>query len=69
MKLELEENMPHLSGVVMSIDHLVLGDQMFWLGRLLVRLSKSCFRHEDVFFEEALLNELFHVLFRGPNSR
>jgi len=68
MELELEENMPCLSGVVWSIDRLVLGNQMMWLGRLLVRLSGSCFRCEDVFFEEAMLNELLQIFFGGSNS-
>jgi len=58
MELELEENTPRLSGVVRSINRLILGDQMLWLEKLWLLLSKSCFEREDVFFEEALLNEL-----------
>jgi len=58
----VEKNTPRLSGVMWSIDHLVLGDQILWLGRLQVWLLESCFECEDVFFENALLNELFQVL-------
>jgi len=38
IELEMRENMPRLSGVVWSIDCLILGEQMLWLGRLRVQL-------------------------------
>jgi len=66
MELELEENTSPLPGVVWSIDRLVLGDQMLWLGRLCLRLSEICFGCENIFFEEDQLNELFQVLSEGP---
>ena len=59
MKLELEENTPRLFEVVWSIDRLVLGDRMSWLRRLWVRLFGSCLGREDIFCQEALLNELY----------
>jgi len=46
--MKLEENTSYLSGVVWSIDCLVLGDQILWLGRLWVWLSGSCFGSEDI---------------------
>ena len=58
--------MPRLSGVVWLIDRLVLGDQMMWLRRLCVQGSGCCFGRGDIFFEDALLNELFQVLSEGP---
>jgi len=52
-----------------SINHLVLSDQVLWLGRrgaLSCLNPKGCFGSEDVLFEEILLDELFQVLSEGP---
>ena len=58
--------MPRLSRVVWLIDRFVLGDQMLWLRRLCVQGSGCCFGRGDIFFKDALLNELFQVLSKGP---
>jgi len=49
-------------GNVGSVNHLVLGDQVLWLGRRwIIELSRfgGYFGCEDVLFEETLSDELF----------
>ena len=57
-------------GWIRSLNHFVLSDCVLWLGRRQnTRLSRfdSCFRSQDVFFEEAQADDLFQI-FPGAST-
>jgi len=52
-----------------SLNCLVMSDRMLWLDRrqsARLSISGGCFGCEDIFLEEALTDELFHVTSKAP---
>ena len=60
----LEEGIALSFRNVESVNHLVLGDQVLWLGRrwsIGMSGSGGCFGSKDILFENNFLDELFQV--------